>query len=102
MGIGLEVYNASGQRTLATGDYLPRFLGKFFINSTPGSVVDGNLSTPGTVPFFMFFPGNSAGFKTNAINCPYITISGNTISWNWADDGNTAYHMGGIVIYGLR
>lgn len=101
MGVGLEVYNASGQRRLATGDYLPRFLGKISIGNTAGSVGDGNLATPGNVPFYMFFSGNNAGFNT-AVNCPYITISGTTISWNWTDDGNTAYRTGGTLIYGLR
>lgn len=100
MGVGLEVYNASGQRRFNSGDYLVRFLGSVVTGTSVGSVTDPNLSTAGSSPFFIYYPGNigSKSGGTSAI----VTISGNTISWSWNDGGNVNNRSDGVIFWGLR
>jgi len=100
MGVGLEVYNASGQRRFNSSDYLVRFLGSVQVGVTAGSINDPNLATSNATPFYIFYPAN-LGSKSGNI-CPYVSISGTTVSWNWSDSGDTTKRSNGLLFWGLR
>lgn len=94
MGMGCEVYNASGQLTFASGDYLPRVIGTFDTGIYDGSFGNGNLA--GGTPFFIYFPLGQG-------NCPTVYISGTTVGWYFSGDGGDASkRCNGYVVYGLR
>lgn len=102
MGMGLEIYNASGQKTFASSDYLPRYLGSVFTGQSNGSVTNAGLTDGTGTPFYLYFP-----LSTNGSNVypPQITISGNVVSWSfdyWTGFPDNSYFANGILIYGLR
>jgi hypothetical protein len=107
MGLGLEVYNASGVKTFQSGDYLPRYQGSFFTGQYNGSYTDNNLLDPTGTPFVMYFP------TTTPITSTYgqggwpakVSRSGATISWVFDPSilqGPDGGCCNGYIIYGLR
>lgn len=107
MGMGLEIYNANGVKTFASGDYLPRYLGSFQTGGSAGSISDGNLTDGTGTPFVLYFPivppsSYNAGFPASGWSNPIFTISGTTISWSFDSSVGPGNGNNCLVIYGLR
>jgi hypothetical protein len=75
MGVGLQVWNASGTLVFDTGDRMSRVLGSF-VATAAGS---GSITLPTGVGSYWYIVFPSSGSSYYA---PVITISGNTLSWS--------------------
>jgi hypothetical protein len=90
MGVGLEVYDASGNAIFSTSDRLARFLGSVTTNAGNGNIniAEFNQGTP----FGIFVPTQTGDFFS-----PRIYFSGTTMFWEYI---STAVH--GVIYYGVR
>lgn len=86
MPAGLQVFNADGVDILDITSNVGLYLGVIEVQTYGGSIVVPGFSF-GT-PFYMIqqesitygFPGYEA--------IPFVTISGNTLSWSWSQYGS--------------
>lgn len=91
MAAGLEVWNSSGVLVFSRTDRIGKALGIHLIPAgVNGSISNSNLSR-GT-PFWTLSPTGIYFFKG-----PTITVSGNTLSWDW--EGIAGIDM--ILVYGV-
>lgn len=98
MPMGLQVFNASGNLTFNSGDFLPRFVGSFYTGTSNGSITDGNLSSSTNTPFFIYQQVTPSGQNPGVP--PAVSISGTTISWSFPSGYDGSY-SNGYVLYGL-
>lgn len=84
---GIEVFDAAGNLTLGSSDYMTRFLGAVSLPATAG--LSGSISEPEFAsgkPFYLM----SHGAISITNDLPAVSISGTTLSWDTGDFGSSA------------
>lgn len=97
MATGLRIWDADGNRMLDTNDRMSQGLGSVAI--PPDSA--GSVTVPTTGGYndiwFQFSPSTTAGVYSRM---PDITVSGDVISWSFANGGAAPTYVGGTLRYG--
>lgn len=86
MSYGIEVWNASAQKTLSIDDTITRVFSSFTISGASNS---GTISVPGITQargwvFYFKLPSN----PPTSFNAPLLTITDNTVSFNYLGKSN--------------
>jgi hypothetical protein len=95
MGLGLQIWDASGTQVLDTSWRMGRVLGQLTGITQNGSVNIPDLSQ-GTPWAFAFNTTGVGGVGTNA----YVTFSGTTMSWTF-DSMASSSPFPTIIVYGV-
>ena len=99
MANGLQCFDAGGNLTFNSADYLGKFLGSTAVSTTNGSYTATGASSLGTL--FFIWVSNGDGTLGFAAGCPSITSSGDVISWDYGTWGGTSRNSG-TIFYGVR
>lgn len=97
---GIEIYNSSGTKTFDSSESIVKFFGELNIgvsftgSASSGSITDSRFTAyASNIPFFIITKG---GFW-DLYQVPQISISGNTLSWNFPGDERPDT----TIIYGI-
>lgn len=94
MPLGMQVWDASGNLIVDTATYMGRILGTVSTGTSNGSVTNAGFAT-GQPWWFITRKTSSAYMYT-----PKITISGNTLSWQF-ESGTYANKADCLITYGV-
>ena len=97
---GLQCWNENGVLTLDYTERITRYFNTIITGNIPGSYTDSRLSE-GTPWYFLRAIENNDYAGIYEQNAMYITISGNTIKWNWVVLNNNTTKFSKKIIYGV-
>lgn len=103
MGVGLQVWDASGNLVLDATYRVMRIIGsqQIGISGGSGSVVDSRFAQGGWVSFQPSI-SNGDGYLSGGVIAPQFSFSGSTLTWTYAAIHNGSYdtYQSGTVFYG--
>lgn len=101
MTAGLQIFDANGQLTFTSGDYLPRYLGAVQTGVSTGSLYNAALIDGTGTPFYICVPlvANNDAFYAGWFP-PTISFNGGTMTWDFGTSSGGGSNC--LVIYGIR
>lgn len=101
MGVGLQIWNSSGNLIFDTGDQVVKFMGSLIVGSggldtATGTITDTRFTAyAGHTPFYFRV---ETGSGSTIYDAPVWTFSGNNLNWSFP---NPSSRPNSKIIYGI-